>query len=86
MYVRDEDDFSILKRAEKILHEQFHWNIKDDDFKGFVNEDEYEIIDNLCDEIERLRDELEDKEQEMKEFYKPISPYEFYGVNEGDFH
>ena len=86
MYVKDEYEFGILKRAEEILKENYKWNINDDDFKGFVNEDAYEIIDSLCDEIIRLKDELEQNEEEIREFYKPISLHEFYGVNESDFH
>lgn len=55
MYVRDECDFGILKRAEELLNADFNWNIKDDEMTGFVNEDEFEIIDKLCDEIIKLR-------------------------------
>lgn len=59
MYVKDECDYEILARAEKILNAEFNWQISDDDFKGFVNEDEFEIIDKLCDEIIKLRGEHE---------------------------
>lgn len=89
MYVRDENDYNILKRAEDILNTNFNWQINDDDFKGLVNEDAFEIIDNLCSEIDRLQEELEEQkeyyENQIKDYYKPISPYEFYGINERDF-
>ena len=55
MYIRDESEFGIMKRAEEILNVEFNWNVKDDEMTGFLNEDEYEIIDKLCDEIIRLR-------------------------------
>lgn len=55
MYVRDECEYAILKRAEELLHIEFNWNIKDDEMTGFINEDVFELIDKLCDEILKLR-------------------------------
>ena len=52
MLVRDETDFAILKKAEELLTTSFNWQIKDDEMTGFVNEDAFEIIDNLCSEID----------------------------------
>lgn len=90
MYVRDECDYEILRRAEDMLDTTFDWQTSDDEMKGVVNEDYYEIIDNLCSEIDRLEEQLNDQkeyyEEQIREHYKPISPYEFYGVNENDFH
>ena len=57
MYVKDECDYAILKRAEEILNENFNWQIKDDEMTGFVNEDCFSIIEELCDEIEHLKEE-----------------------------
>ena len=31
MYVRDECEYGILKRAEELLHTEFNWNINDDE-------------------------------------------------------
>ena len=90
MLVRDETDYSILRRAEDMLNTTFNWNIKDDEMTGFVNEDAFAIIDNLCTEIDYLREKVEDMEEkhqeEIKDFYKPKSLYEIYGVSENDFH
>lgn len=90
MLVRDETDFAILKKAEELLTTSFNWQIKDDEMTGFVNEDAFEIIDNLCSEIDRLQEILEEQkeyyENQIRDCYKPISPYEFYGVNEDMFH
>ena len=90
MLVRDETDFAILKKAEELLTTSFNWQIKDDEMTGFVNEDAFEIIDNLCSEIDRLHEILEEQkeyyENQIRDCYKPISPYEFYGVNEDMFH
>lgn len=89
MYVRDETDFTILKRAEDILATSFDWQIKDDEMTGLVKEDAFEIIDNLCSEIDRLQEELEEQreyyEEQIREYYKPISPYEFHGVSENEY-
>ena len=90
MYVRDENDFAILKRAEEILDVAFNWQVKDDEMTGFVNEDEFSIIDDLCSMIDTLQEQLEDQKEHYEELirdcYKPISPYEFYGVSENAFH
>ena len=79
-----------LKKAEELLTTSFNWQIKDDEMTGFVNEDAFEIIDNLCSEIDRLQEILEEQkeyyENQIRDCYKPISPYEFYGVNEDMFH
>ena len=66
MLVRDENDYSILRRAEDMLDTTFNWQINDDEMTGLVNEDEFEIIDELCTEIDRLKEELE----EQKEYYE----------------
>lgn len=89
MYVKDECNYEILKRAEDMLDTTFNWQTNDDDFKGFVHEDYFQIIDNLCSLVDGLQEQLEDQkehyEQLIRDCYKPISPYEFYGVSEHDF-
>ena len=56
----------------------------------FVDEDEFEIIDELCSEIDRLKEELDDQkeyyENQIKDYYNRKSPYEIYGMNEDMFH
>ena len=90
MLVRDETDFEILRRAEDILDTTFNWNIRDDKMTGIVREDAFNIIDNLCSEVDRLQEQLDDLkdyyEEQIRECYKPISPNEFYGINEDMFH
>ena len=90
MYVRNEDDFEILRRAEDILGEQFNWQTRDDEMTGFVHEDYFSIIDDLCTEIDMLKEQLDDQKEHYEELirdcYKPISKYEFYGVSENAFH
>ena len=88
----DETNFGILRRAEDMLGTDYEINItNDDDIKGFIDDDNVsQMIDDLCMEIDRLKESLDDLkeyyEEQIKECYKPISPYEFYGVNEDMFH
>jgi prefoldin subunit 5 len=53
---------------------------------GYVDEDVYSLIDDLCSKIDELQEQIEDMEENIRENYKPISPYEFYGVSERLFH
>lgn len=89
-YVKSEDEFNILSRAEKTLGEEFHWNIRDDEMVGFLNEDICSIIDDLCSKIDMLQEQIDDQKEEYEEmirdFYNPKSPYEIYGVSKHDFH
>lgn len=85
MRINDETEYSILRRAEDMLDTKLRWNIKDDEMTGYVDEDAYSLIDDLCSKIDELQEQIEDMEENIRENYKPISPYEFYGVNEHDF-
>ena len=85
MQITNETDYQILRRAEDKLDTEFRWNIKDDEMTGTVDEDLFSIIDELCTKIDNLEEEKEDMEENIRENYRPISPYEFYGVNEHDF-
>ena len=44
------------------------------------------IIEDLLGECESLEEKIEDMEDNIRDNYKPISPYEMYGVSERDFH
>lgn len=87
-----EENYAILRRAEKILDTDYEINITNaDDCKGFIDDDNVaDMIDELCSEIDRLQEQLEEQkeyyEETINDCYKPISPYEFYGVSEHDFY
>ena len=87
-----EDNYGVLRRAEDMLGTDYEINItNDDEIKGFIDDDNVvEMIDDLCREIDRLQEELEEQqenyENKIKDYYKPKSPYEIYGVNEHDFY
>ena len=85
IYVRDETDYAILRRAEDMLDTEFNWQIASDEFKGWVNENEFDIIDGLCTKIDELQEKIEDMEEDIRQNYRHISMHEFYGVNEKDF-
>lgn len=65
------------------------------DYEGKILDDEYYFIDeygiesmfeDLFCEINDLEEKIEDIKQDIRDNYRPISPYEMYGVNERDFH
>lgn len=87
-----EDNFSVLRRAEDLLKTDFSIQItNDDEIKGYIDEDDLiEMIDELCSEIDSLREQLEEQEEHyeslIEDCYNPKSPYDYYGVSEHDFH
>lgn len=48
-------------------------------------EDLLVVLEELYADKERLEEELDDIIQDVRDNYKPISPYEKYGVSERDF-
>lgn len=88
----DEGSYWVLRRAEDMLGIDYKINItNDDECKGFIDDDNVaDMIDALCSEIDRLKEQLDDQEEyyenQLKDYYKPISPYEIYGVSEDVFH
>ena len=55
----------------------------------YVYLDEYGIesmFEDMFCEINDLEEKIEDMEDNIRDNYRPISPYEMYGVNEKDFH
>ena len=88
----DEDNYGVFRRAEDMLNTDYEINItNDDECKGFIDNDNVaQMIDDLCSEVDRLKEELEEQkeyyENQIKDYYKPVSPYEIYGVNEDMFH
>lgn len=44
------------------------------------------IMEDLYFDKENLEEKVENLEQQIRENYKPISPYEMYGISEREFH
>lgn len=65
------------------------------DYEGLVLNDDLFYVesksvesmfqDMFC-EIDSLEEKIEDMEDNIRDNYRPISPYEMYGVSERDFH
>lgn len=54
--------------------------------KDFVTVEElFCLVEDLKSEIEEWKEKYEDEVEQREEFYKPLSPYEIYGVSERDF-
>lgn len=49
-------------------------------------EDLLVVLEELYADRERLQEELDHEIQDKQDNYKPISPYEMYGVSERDFY
>ena len=58
----NEENYAVLRRAEDMLFTDYGLNItNDDEIKGFINEDDViQMIDDLCSEIDSLKEQLED--------------------------
>ena len=86
----DETNFETLQRAYDItgLHNEIMW--KDaENIDGYIDSDYVmDLLDAMIDEYNSKRDELQDLEYQMQEYYEPkkIDPYYEYGVSERDFH
>lgn len=86
----NEQNYQILHKAEELLGIEYGIEI-DDEYIGIIERDSIvEMIDDLCSEIDRLKEEIDDQkeyyENYIKDYYKPLSPYEIYGVNENEYH
>ena len=44
------------------------------------------VIEDLDSELENAKMDYEELENNLHDNYKPIGPYEMYGINERDFH
>ena len=70
-------------------------NLTNTDYEGLVLNDDLFYVesksvesmfqDMFC-EIDSLEEKIEDMEDNIRHKYRPISPYEMYGVSERDFH
>lgn len=82
--VIDED---LYKKIEKITCT---------DYEGWLDKEKEQVLvgsdgiigmleDLLC-EIDYLKERYNDLEKDVQDNYKPISPYEMYGISERDFY
>ena len=77
----DESNFDIFDRVQNLCG--YNYNIAWTDshnLKGMIHPDEMlSMIEDLICEIDRLEEKIEDREQEIKDNYRQITPREMYG-------
>lgn len=73
-------DEEVIKKVEEVTFEKFH------KVGNLIPAEEVEgaFEDLLC-EIDRLKEELEDEQEQRAMYFKPKSVYEINGVREDDF-
>lgn len=83
----DENNFEILDKASKITGTDYEIKWYDaENINGYIEtENLISIIEDLIYEIDRLQEELEDIEQDIKDNYKPIPEAEQVGISVRDF-
>lgn len=76
----------IYDRVSDLTSTDYGVQVLDNEYY-YINEYSVEsMFEDLFCEIDSLEEKIEDMEENIRENYRPISPYEMYGVNERDFH
>lgn len=84
----DENNFKTLDKVSETTGTDYDimWVDKEEK-RGYIFVDNmYSMIEDLLMEVERLQETLEDTKKYYNDNYKPISPYEMYGISENEFH
>ena len=69
------------------IRNENEWIKKYFDNKDLVTISELlDVIEELDSDIANLKMQIEDMENNIKDNYKPVSPYEKYGIDEDNFH
>lgn len=77
----DESNFDVFDRVQNICGYNYDIAWTDShNLKGMIHPDEMlSMIEDLICEIDRLEEKIEDREQEIKDNYRQITPREMYG-------
>ena len=80
----NETNFSILQSASRLTGTDYEIIWKDaENIEGYITEDSLvSMLEDLVGEIERLEEEKEDLERDMRDNYKPISASEMYDIDD----
>ncbi len=83
----DEDNYWILKKAEKITGTDYDIRWFDaENIDGYIDTQNIcPMIEDLLIEIDRLQEELDDMQENIKENYKHIPVSEQVGISNKDF-
>ena len=83
----DESNFGILQDAYDItgIDDKIYWRDAEN-IDGYIDTDYIiDLMEELISKYEKLREEKIDLEEDLRTNYKPIGPYEMYGISENDF-
>lgn len=80
----DESNFKILDRVSKITGNDYDIKWFDaENIDGYVDiKNVVSMLEDLVGEVERLEEEKEDLERDMRDNYKPISASEMYDIDD----
>lgn len=79
-YKLDNDELEKINRVSKITCDDYEL------LGNFIPvEKMVSVIEDLLIEIDRLEEERKDREQEIEDNYKPLTPAELYDVSDRDF-
>lgn len=79
----DDRDIRLLDNSDKIIGKCKRVEIGD--YQYIEPEELLGIIENLIGEIEHIKEEYEDLQNNLESNYKPISAWEMSGMSERDF-
>ena len=64
----NEDNFGVFYRAADILKKTYYMNIQDDTFQGWIDDEQIlTMIEDLCDEIEYSKKEIQENDYPEEE-------------------
>lgn len=80
----NETNFDVLQSASRLTKTDYEIIWKDaENIEGYITEDSLvSMLEDLIGEVERLEEEKEDLERDMRDNYKPISASEMYDIDD----
>lgn len=80
----NETNFDVLQSASRLTGTDYEIIWKDaENIEGYITEDSLvSMLEDLVGEIERLEEEKEDLERDMRDNYKPIPASEMYDIDD----
>lgn len=80
----NETNFDVLQSASRLTGTDYEIIWKDaENIEGYITEDSLvSMLEDLVGEVERLEEEKEDLERDMRDNYKPISASEMYDIDD----
>ncbi len=82
----DEYDLKVIEKVSKITITDYGVIKYPSLNEGYIEHDDLIVlIENLLCEIDTLQEKIDDLENDIRDNYKPISPYEMYEVSENEY-